>query len=435
VLTLPEVAQSRALRSGIVAVAGIFGANASGKTNVIDALRFFRQAVLSSQLRWGPGAPIPVRPFRLAPDSQRQPSSYQLDFVLGGQQLQYGFSVTSEAVQSEWLFAWPAGKRQTWFERSGPTEVEFGRALKGPNQAILRLTRPNSLFLSAAAQNNHAMLSPVQKFIERQILLVSDSDEVARAAFTMDLFGKADAVAGKITELVRHADLGILDLSVKQETEPVPEPTRLFAGDLLRRAGAPDNVIAALPTQAEIRRLVLRHAAPDLPEGIPMEVLDESRGTLAWFALAGPMIQALATGALLVVDELNASLHELLQAELVRRFNSPEHNQKGAQLLFNTQDSTLLGDMLGPAPILRRDQVWFCDKRRDGQSTLTPLTDFRVRKGENLQRRYLEGRFRAVPYLDELAQLRLELEPRLKTGVAPEPRAAEPHREVKRGTH
>jgi uncharacterized protein len=385
-------------------VAGLFGANASGKSNVFSALGFLKNAVVNSHSHWNPDGPIPHNHFRLDRRSAETPSSYQIDLLLDGVPVQYGFSLTSAEIREEWLYAWPLGQRQIWLEREGPQKFSFGRFLKGQNKAIERLTRPNSLFLSAAAQNNHEQLLPLYRHIGRKILFAGLDDESARLAFTMRLIRSNAAETQAVLDMMREADLGLVGLSVDKEEVP---PNIREVIKLLSQTDTSEDDRTGLPEPIEVDRLRISHASRDAPEGVSFDGSDESDGTLHWFAILGPILRALNDGALLVVDELNASLHELLQAELVRRFNDPECNPNGAQLLFNSQDSTLIGDLLGDPPPLRRDQIWFADKSKDGASSLTPLTDFRGRSGENIQRRYLQGRFRAVPYLEGLRDVGL----------------------------
>ena len=126
----------------------------------------------------------------------------------------------------------------------------------------------------------------------------------------------------------------------------------------------------------------------------------ESAGTLAYLALLGPAVEALKKGAVLCIDELDASLHPLLAAQLMRLFNNPATNPNGAQLILNTHDANLLS-----SGILRRDQIWFTEKNNDASSHLYPLTDFKPRRDENLQNGYLQGRYGAIPFLNSDAFL------------------------------
>jgi hypothetical protein len=130
----------------------LYGANASGKSNVIGALAFMQRAVLESHRLWNPEGGAPQEPFALSTKAN-EPSLYEVDIMLEGTRLRYGFVLSAGRIEEEWLYAWPRDRKQLWFEREGDA-FRFGKALRGENEAIKALTRPNSLFLSAAAQNN-----------------------------------------------------------------------------------------------------------------------------------------------------------------------------------------------------------------------------------------------------------------------------------------
>ena len=165
---LPEATiDTKELNHKLLRVAAIYGANASGKTNILKALGFVSHAVGHSQRSWAPDDPIDRSAFRLN-DSESRPSSFEVEFLLGGVRYRYEFSLDSRRIIAESLSAYPQRKEQVWFKRSdegGETKFRFGRNLSGENQSIKSLTRPNSLFLSAAAQSNHAMLLPIYKWL------------------------------------------------------------------------------------------------------------------------------------------------------------------------------------------------------------------------------------------------------------------------------
>lgn len=143
-----------------VTVAAIYGANASGKSTVVDAYRFFTEAVRDSQARWLPGAQVPRRPFLLDHGSRDEPSSYAVDVLVDGVRYVYGFGITDAEVTEEWLYAYPRGRRRVLFEREHMT-MTYGATLTGERVAVERTVRPNSLYLSAAAQASHKRLGPV----------------------------------------------------------------------------------------------------------------------------------------------------------------------------------------------------------------------------------------------------------------------------------
>jgi AAA15 family ATPase/GTPase len=143
-----------------------------------------------------------------------------------------------------------------------------------------------------------------------------------------------------------------------------------------------------------------KHQSAEGPVGLSLN--QQSRGTQAWFSLAGPILGTLDLGSLLCIDELDASLHPYLAREVIRLFQDPKKNPNDAQLLFNTHDTTLLGNLLGE-PGLHRDQIWFVEKDQEGASHLYPLTDFKPRKFENVERGYLQGRYGAIPFIEPAA--------------------------------
>lgn len=184
-----------------------------------------------------------------------------------------------------------------------------------------------------------------------------------------------------------------------------PESTNLR--DLLRAAdvGIADFRVSnprGNKSGADQRRIELRHDVGEDDAWLPLE--QESAGTRALFRLGPAVIRALASGTPLVVDELESSLHPLIALEVVRLFNDPDANPHDAQLLFTTHDTNLLGTILGAQP-LRRDQIWLTEKDPKGGTNLYPLTDFKPRKLENLERGYLQGRYGAIPILGALARL------------------------------
>jgi hypothetical protein len=203
-----------------------------------------------------------------------------------------------------------------------------------------------------------------------------------------------DTRRGQVLALLRAADLGITGAK-KHEPDPVmrerlQRAIRIIAG----QEGEPDGADEG-PTFDQLGVRLIHHGASGEVE---LEARDESLGTLVWFGLVGPVIEALADGAVLLADELDASLHPALVAELIRLFQDPKSNPRRAQLVFNSHDASILGDSTSTR-LLGRDQIWFTDKRADGSTRLYPLSDLDPRKEEAVGRRYLAGRYGAVPIL------------------------------------
>ena len=372
---LEAVRHPDAVPEGVLPVAAIYGANASGKTNVLHAIQFLTKAVEFSHSRWEPHGLISREPFFNDEESRQSPSDFEIDFLTNGIRYSYGFRVDSAVVLEEWLYAYPLGKKQTWFHRKQGKPISFGARMPGENRTIESLTRKNSLFLSAAAQNNHAALLPVYQWIPELVFVIGD--RASYQTLTAELCTAPDFLAD-VERLVSVADLGIS--GVKVEEELVPGDNKLVG---------PAKSFGATKKQ-QIRLL---HRLGD--RDVPFNMRQESQGTMAYLALLGPAVHALTVGAPLCVDELDGSLHPLLSIQLIRLFNNPETNPKGAQLIFNTHDTNLLS-----SGILRRDQIWFTEKKDDGSSHLFPLSDFKPRRTENLENGYLQGRYGAIPFIN-----------------------------------
>lgn len=375
----------------LLRVAGIYGPNAAGKSNVLEALLFMREAVVSSHRLWPPLGPIPREPFLLDTKSHEEPSLFEAELVIDGVRYQYGFALDSEKIVEEWLHAFPRGRRQVWFSRD-VEEAEpfaFGKHLKGNNRILARMTRPNCLFLSVAAGYNHEALLPVYRWFARELRFAAAEERVSWASLR-DFIGRRDLKEKEaaLLELLQRADLGVVGFEIR--------------GEALGRSSEEEPGLFLRSPDGTLQVFELKHQAGRATVSLP--VAKESRGTRAWLSLVGPILDALESGGFLCIDELDASLHPRLAAEVVRIFQDPDSNPKGAQLLFNTHDSSLLGTLLG-TPVLHRDQVWFVEKDGAGASRLYPLTDFKPRKLENVERGYLHGRYGAVPFLTSLPLL------------------------------
>ncbi len=368
-------------------VAGIFGPNASGKSNVLKAAIFACDAVVHSHQAWLPDEPVHRWPFRLDDEHPTEPSTFVFNFVFRSTRYEYGFSLDDVRVREEWLYSWPRGKRQRLFERSSGTPIEFGPSLTGAKAAIADLVRDNSLFLSAAAANNHAQLRPLATWF-RNWRSISSSDPTG---------GMPPNVAPDdgLMELVKFADVGIVGSTmVDWQTIRLLRPSR-------GRAEGPP------PFPGEYRlELVHRAATPSGQQSLPWSW--ESSGTQSWLHVAGAAAFALESGGVLSVDDLGSTLHPALTAQLVGLFQQHATNPRGAQLIFTGHDVSLLGRHVSHR--LHRDQVWLVAKDQVGASTVYPLTEYgRVRDGlDDIEGRYLQGRYGAVPFFDSdlLASLR-----------------------------
>lgn len=371
----------------------VYGANASGKSNLVKALHYMRAVVLESATVIQPGQTYAVQPFRLDDASAGQPTEFEVTFLLDGVRYQYGFAMTPRRIVSEHLLVYKAFKPQRWFERrfdddSGRDVYAFGPGLKGARHLWEGATRPNALFLSMAVQLNSEVLRPVFDWFVNHLVIINELTPLA-PQFSIQMLQQAEG-RKQICEFLRAADISIADIEVV--TRKVPGQSVHF-----------DLVAGKTEVRAEeIEEHQLRFSHVTSQGRAVFDVMDESNGTRNLLCLAGPVLDILKKGLTLVIDELDTSLHTLLVRELVRLFHQPEINTGGAQLIFTTHDTSLL-DAPG---LFRRDQVWFVEKDAEQASTLVALAEFSPRKNEALERGYLTGRYGGVPFLSHALGLK-----------------------------
>jgi hypothetical protein len=378
---------------GVLPVAGLFGANASGKTNVLRVMDDMRSHVLHSFRSGSPVGGVPRRAFLLDPTSTRTPSRFEIDIVLEGVRHQYGFVVDDEKFLEEWAYRYPRGRSALLFHRRG-SDVELGSGDRVKGRAVSELLRPNALFLSTAASANHPNLLPLYAWFGRNLVLAEAKTRPFRQALTTQML-EDDKSQERVLALLRAADLGVTGAK-RHEPDPVmKERLQRAVRILLGQEGESDGADEG-PAFDE---LGVRLTHEGVEGDIELDADDESLGTLVWFGLIGPVIDALARGSVFLADELDASLHPALVGQLVRLFQDPDSNPRRAQLIFNSHDATLLGD--SGNRVLGRDQIWFTEKVNDGSTRLYPLTSLDPRREEAVGRRYLAGRYGATPILSD----------------------------------
>lgn len=364
----------------------IYGANASGKSNLIKALQYMRGVVLESAAL-PPGQTFDrLHPFKLDATSGKQPTEFEVTFLLAGVRYQYGFAMNAQRIVSEQLLVYKAFKPQRWFARhfdaeSGKDVYEFSSSLKGAKNLWEGATRPNALFLAVAVQLNSDALRPVFDWFANRLVIFNEQSPLS-PQFSVQML-KREEQRKAICEFLRAADISISDIEVATKQAMV----HTINFDLATGKREESAVEQAVDE-------VKFHHVTEHGKAV-FDLMDESSGTRNLLFLTGPILDILSKGQTLVVDELDTSLHTLLVQALVRLFHRPEINTGGAQLIFTTHDTSLL-DAYG---LFRRDQIWFVEKHQDQNSSLYPLLDFSPRKNEALERGYLQGRYGALPLL------------------------------------
>jgi AAA15 family ATPase/GTPase len=405
-LLMPQQLRERAA----LAVGAIYGANASGKSTVLDGLRFVQQAVRDSYQRWSPTGPIHREPFRLDERKQSESSWYVVEVVIDDVRWTYGFELDDNRILEEWLFTYPQQRRRVIFERDS-NGIRFGTTVANRRdraRVLTDLIRENALLLSLAAQLGLGEVLPMFSWLDHSLHLVT-SGQTPPSSVLADFLLANPGRQEEVRQLVAAADFGVTDLQVRAASDDrlsraLAELTK--ARERVDRSldGSGDNVAAVIElgraeAEADNARALASHSRVRLAHGeagIFFEPSDESAGTNSWLALLPLILEALSSGHTLFVDEIDTSLHPRLVARVIELFRSPETNVGGGQLFFTTHDATLLGTSLG-VETLKRDEIWFVEKAEDGATSLFPLSDFRPRKGENTERRYLGGSYGAVP--------------------------------------
>jgi len=404
----------------VVPVTAIFGANAAGKSNVLDALRWMRDAVLNSFRLWEPERGVPRTPFKLDPAVRTAPSLFAVELLLDEVRYTYGFTVDDDRVTEEWLYTYPHNRRRTVFVRS-QEGWEFGSTVpRAKLEQVVDLTPRNALFLTTAARTEVAEVAPAFRWFQ-QSLAFTDPSSSWREELMQQLEGPdRDA----LIELVRAADLGIRDVTVDSDEDPEQIRQEIIdtTAKIRPQHGHEDSQIKEALATVKLALTVIARAASGEAAMPPLRAAQLSRerelrflhgesrvaltekeqsyGTLAWLRVLTQTMTALRAGSVLCVDEIDSSLHPRLTARLIELFRHSETNPRGAQLIFTTHDATLLGTSFGE-DILERDEVWFVEKGGDGATKLYPLSDFRPRKEDNRERRYLGGSYGAVPDVSE----------------------------------
>ena len=369
--------------------AALYGPNAGGKSNLIKALATMQRIVMTSSQNL---EDLPVTPFKFSEETSSAPSVFEVTILVDGIRYQYGFSATSIAIHEEWLFAFPRGRTQTWFERSltsdGEYDYNFGDKLTGDKDVWKRATRSNALFLSTAIQLNSKQLQPVFNWFSNKLRIAG----VRGWSRDFSIKWCQDNHKDQVLNFLKAADFAISDVHVNEED---------FSSDSLPTE-LPNHVRKFLEYEFQGKkklRLTTFHKS-DSGDLVELDLDEESDGTQKMFSFAGPWLDSLEKGHVLFIDELHDNLHPLLVKFLVQLFHSSESNPNQAQLVFSTHETSILSQ-----DVFRRDQIWFCEREAEQNTRLYPLTEFSPRKGvDNLERAYLSGRYGALPFLRTITQ-------------------------------
>ena len=370
-----------------VKCAAIYGANASGKSNLIEALNFVKEFVSTSATDLKPGDAISAIPFLFDQLSTDEPSKFEVTFASRGVRYIFGFSVNQFRVIEEYLVAFPKGLPQTWYHRQYVgQEYKWSGSESALKKAtsLREKTRQNALFLSVGPQFNNNQLTEVFNWFTRNLKIVRMSgDRKLSPGYSLDKLGDPK-FKDQILKIIRNADIGIVDAEIVEKKFHIDEI----------RDQIPPAMLSQLSKEEINSKSVKFHHHTGDQSSFALEFESESEGTKKLFALAGPWTDILNSEHTVIIDELETSLHPLLVEELLKLLLDPKHCPGAAQVIFSTHSPLLLS-----ANILRRDQIWFTEKNSEGATHLYPLTDFKPRNDESLAKGYLSGRYGAIPFI------------------------------------
>jgi len=390
--------------TSLLTSAAVYGANASGKSNLVAAMRFMREFVLTSSKDTQSGEPIPVELYALSPETLLQPASFEMVFITEGIQYRYGFEVTPERVKREWLYYVPKTREVRIFEREDD-KITLAKEAFSEGDGLQQRTRSNALFISVVAQFNGIVAVRILKWF-RDCMIISGLDDDPIRAHTLRLLQQPEDEQ-KVVRFIKTLDIGIVDINLEDadtidtDFKRKDDTTLVLKhlASITRERAAEYNILRHRPTITTIHRGYSASGEQIAPVTFNLDH-QESEGTKKVFALTGQLLETLHAGNPLVIDELDARLHPLVTREIIRLFNSKETNPKHAQLIFMTHDTNLLDK-----DFLRRDQIWFTEKDRFGASHLYSLAEFKVRNDASYGKDYIQGKYGAIPFLGDLRRV------------------------------
>lgn len=358
----------------------LLGANGSGKSNLIHAIRTMQSMVLWSHTRWDPTGGVPRHPFHRDETHAHRPSQFELDFVLDNVPYNYRFTASNTTFLFERLYAYPKARQQLLFERN-ENGFRFGRRLRGHNKRIARLTRSNSLYISTAAQNGHEHLGRIFQYFKAIDFIANG---VIRDSTVRDEF-RSDGPDQRVIDFLREIGTGVVGYR-RKALQNADE-------NAVIHQSVPHAPITSMESRVEVP-IDLTYRNVDGQE-IPLSFAYESAGVRRLLIVLNRVFRTLDRGSTLCIDELDASLHTRVTGAILQLFSLQNTNPNDAQLLATSHETNVLH-----SKGLRKDQFWFTQKDFYGATRIYPLSDFHTRKNRDLEEAYIDGRFGAVPPRD-----------------------------------
>lgn len=360
----------------ILKTAAMYGANASGKSNLFKIISLAVNMIHYSN-NFDINSTLPVTPFF---SRKNEPSSFEIIFYKNDVKYVYGFVADKEAVHEEYLYYYPKGRQAKIFDRTNITDFSFPKEDAKVLGEISKFTNKNKFFLSTATNWNYSKTKPAYDFMTIDLNICSDVEDLSLLAYNLYDNKENKELKKFALDFLKKADINIIDYKIKlidipkEHLKNIPEPYRNL--------------------ENKVFDITFTHLVDEKKYELDFD--EESLGTKTIFILIPFISMVLDSKRVLIIDELDKSLHPLLVELIVTMFNNPEINKNGAQLIFNTHDTNLLN-----LNLLRRDQIWFVEKsEKTGSSDLYAMSDFSKRENENIEQGYLLGRYGAIPFIN-----------------------------------
>jgi hypothetical protein len=394
----------------------LYGANNSGKSNLVQAMAFFKTFILESSKDKSPTDEIKVLPFLLNTETETAPSFFEIIFYIHTTRYRYGFEVDKAVIHGEWLYEYDktvSTKERQLFEREFQ-EIRVKNTFK-EGKGKENDTRPNALFLSLVAQLNGEKSTQIFKWFNDDFNIVSGLKETT-TNFTIKQIIEDKKYKSSVVNFLKNIKIGFEDIEIQEINELLKETLLKIPNEISDEL---NDVLAALKKlktkidteqqrNIDVKDVTINflYKKYDAAENYVFnQIINfslQSKGTQKIFALLGPILNTIEKNKILIIDELDSSLHTLLTIEIIKLFQSKANHS--AQLIFASHDTNLLRKSL-----FRRDQIWFTEKNKIGATDLYSLVEYKinqatsVRNDASFEKDYLLGKYGAIPFFGDLA--------------------------------
>lgn len=384
----------------LLPIAAVYGANSSGKSNLIQGLYIMRRVILYS-VKLNPGDTLDYDPFVLDNHSKNEPTMFEIEFILDKEKFRYGFKYNKVEIVEEWLYQQkPKAREYKLFLRKS-TKYDISNALFEEGLGKEESTQPNRLFISLVSQLKGNISTKIIEWFKKCIFL-TDRRMSSMSSYSVKMFSEKSEGYDGAVRFLSEAKLGFN--SIEPEQQQISE-------EFLSSLGVPDDLKKKMLSEFGKESMVKLNTIHNIYDSdgsiIGVKSFDEedmeSEGTKKLIEYSGPLFLALHSGRAVIVDELDAKLHPLLTRRILAIFKNREINKNGAQLIFTTHDTNLLGK-----DYLRRDQIWLTEKKECDATDIYPISVLvdndgnKIRKDRILEKDYIQGLYGAIPYFNAL---------------------------------